>query len=69
MKQADVAGTAGLAALAICDALLKELHRKNILSNVEIKETLEVAMEDVENKGDKGKSAARLISHLHTIFD
>ena len=69
MKQADVAGTAGLAALAICDALLKELHRKNILTEEEIRETLDVAMREVGEKGEKGGSAAKLISHLQKIFD
>ncbi len=69
MKQADVAGTAGLAALAICDALLKELHRKNILNDVEIRETLDIAMQEVKEKGDKGSTAAKLISHLQKIFD
>ena len=68
MKQADVAGTAGLAALAICDALLKELHRKNILSDEEIHETLDIAINDVKDKGEKGGSAAKLISHLQKIF-
>lgn len=68
MKQADVAGTAGLAALAICDALLKELHEKNILSDEEVHRTLDTAMRDVRDKGEKGHSAAKLISHLQNIF-
>ena len=68
MKQADVAGTAGLAALAICDALLKELHRKDVLSNQEVHQIIDLAIEDVRNKGDKGSSAAKLISHLQSIF-
>jgi hypothetical protein len=68
MKRADVAGIAGLAALAICDALIKELHRKNILNNEEIQETLNIAIEDVKGKGEKGGSAAKLISHLQAIF-
>ena len=68
MKQADVAGTAGLAALAICDALIKELHRKDLLSSDEIRETLELAIEDVKDKGEKGGAAAKLISHLQSIF-
>lgn len=69
MKQADVAGIAGLAALAICDSLIKELHRKNVLSSDEIRETLDTAIKDVEDKGEKGGSAAKLISHLQSIFD
>ena len=68
MKQADVAGTAGLAALAICDALLKELNNKKILSDEEVHRTLDTAMQEVENKGEKGGSAAKLISHLQSIF-
>ena len=68
MKQVDVAGTAGLAALAICDALIKELHRKNILNNEEISETLRIAVEDVQDKGERGGSAAKLISRLQAIF-
>lgn len=68
MKQADVAGTAGLAALAVCDALIKELHRKNILTSNEIQETFDIAIEEVKSKGEKGGSAARLILHLREIF-
>ena len=68
MKQVDVASTAGLAALAICDALIKELHRKNLLDTDEIKDTLDMAARDVKDKGEKGASAAKLISHLQTIF-
>lgn len=68
MKQVDVASTAGLAALAICDALIKELHRKNLLNSEEIKETLSMAANDVKDKGEKGASAAKLISHLQAIF-
>jgi len=68
MKQADVAGTAGLAALAICDALIKELHRKNALTTKEVQETLDTAIAEVQSKGKKGGSAARLISHLREIF-
>ena len=68
MKQADVAGTAGLAALAICDALIKELHRKNVMTTEEIQLTLDTAIDEVKEKGDKGELAARLISHLRNIF-
>ena len=68
MKQADVAGTAGLAALAICDALIKELHRKNVMTTEETQATLDTAIREVEDKGDKGELAARLISHLRDIF-
>lgn len=69
MKAADVAGTAGLAALAICDALIKELHRKNLLTQAEIQETLDIAMKEVSPKGHKGEAAAKLISHLRQIFE
>ena len=68
MKQTDVAGTAGLAALAISDALIKELHRKEVLSADEIQRILDAAIEEVRNKGEKGNLAARLISHLREIF-
>ncbi|MDH3465747.1 MAG: hypothetical protein OES26_07535 [Gammaproteobacteria bacterium] len=68
MKQADVAGTAGLAALAVCDALIKELHRKNVITTDETQAILETAMREVEEKGDKGELAARLISHMRDIF-
>ncbi|MDH3378321.1 MAG: hypothetical protein OEQ39_15380 [Gammaproteobacteria bacterium] len=68
MKQADVAGTAGLAALAVCDALIKELHRKNVITTDETQAILDTAMREVEEKGDKGELAARLISHMRDIF-
>ncbi|MDH3689721.1 MAG: hypothetical protein OEU36_09620 [Gammaproteobacteria bacterium] len=68
MKQADVAGTAGLAALAICDALIKELHRKNVMTTKETQATLDSAIREVKEKGDKGELAARLILHLRDIF-
>lgn len=68
MKQADVAGTAGLAALAVCDALLKELRRKNVLSDEDIRRILDTAISDVRDKGEKGGSAAKIISHLQKIF-
>ena len=68
MKQADVAGTAGLAALAICDALIKELHRKNVMTTEETQAILDGAIREVEDKGDKGGLAARLILHLRDIF-
>jgi hypothetical protein len=68
MKQADVAGTAGLAALAICDALMKELHRKNVMTTEETQATLDRAIREVEEKGDKGELAARVILHMRDIF-
>ena len=68
MKQADVAGTAGLAALAICDALIKELHRKHVMTTKETQATLDSAIREVKEKGDKGELAARLILHLRDIF-
>ena len=68
MKEADVAGTAGLAALAICDALLKELSEKGVLSGEEIQDTLDHAIVEVQDKGDKGRAAAKLISHIQEIF-
>lgn len=68
MKEADVAGTAGLAALAICDVLLKALNEKDLLSSEEIEETLEQAIAQVQSKGDKGRAAAKLISHMQKIF-
>lgn len=68
MKQADIGSTAGLAALAVCDALIKELHRKNVLTTEEIQETLDIAITEVKYKGEKGGLAAKLISHLRDIF-
>ena len=63
-----MAGTAGLAALAVCDALLKALNEKGVMSGQEIEKTLDHAMAEVQDKGDKGRAAAKLISHMQEIF-